>query len=233
MASFNPAVYSAGLAPWVNRNGPLIFSMWMRAFLRSLRRIGNLDQLARGLLRIRIRSLAQKLHLSMPHTTANPAMSTMATIVRRPIRFKPRYRISCILDGPLPVWQVDAIDQDGLEASHLRGRRRSVRPIVESRVWFSAPRHRVSKRSHGGNANYQSGSLRHSYPYLRPQLAFSEFDMRVRVHEPQPENLSYATIRQLKTDNDQLLELLALEAWNDVRIAKPFVEAVGPWRKRS
>lgn len=63
--------------------------------------------------------------------------------------------------------------------------------------------------------------------------AFASFGMRVRIlHEPAPDNISYATVRRVKTNEDQLLELLAQEAWNDVRIAKPFVEAVGPWRKR-
>lgn len=63
--------------------------------------------------------------------------------------------------------------------------------------------------------------------------AFESFNMKVRVlHEPQDDNLSYATVRRVKTDDDRLLELLAQDAWNDVRRAKPFVEAVGPWRKR-
>jgi hypothetical protein len=56
------------------------------------------------------------------------------------------------------------------------------------------------------------------------------FDQKVRIlHEPFPENLAYATIRRLKTDEAQLLELLAQEAWSDVRVAKPYVEAIGPW----
>jgi hypothetical protein len=63
--------------------------------------------------------------------------------------------------------------------------------------------------------------------------ACADFGMKVRIlHEPFPENIAYATVRQIKTDDDQLLELLAQEAWSDVRMAKPYVEAVGPWRKR-
>lgn len=63
--------------------------------------------------------------------------------------------------------------------------------------------------------------------------AFAKFEMKVRIlHEPLADNISYATVRRLRTDNNQLLELLAQEAWSDVRIARPFVEAVGPWRKR-
>jgi hypothetical protein len=60
-----------------------------------------------------------------------------------------------------------------------------------------------------------------------------DFEMKIRIlHEPIPTNISYAAIRQIKTDDYELLELLAQEAWSDVRFAKPYVEAVGPWRKR-
>jgi hypothetical protein len=57
------------------------------------------------------------------------------------------------------------------------------------------------------------------------------FDQKVRIlHEPFPENLAYATIRRINTDETQLLELLAQEAWSDIRLAKPYVEAIGPWK---
>lgn len=62
--------------------------------------------------------------------------------------------------------------------------------------------------------------------------ACESFDQRVRIlHEPTlTPNPSYATIRRINTDEQQLLELLAQEAWSDVRMAKPYVEAVGPWQ---
>jgi len=57
------------------------------------------------------------------------------------------------------------------------------------------------------------------------------FNQKVRVlHEPFDDNLAYATVRRINTDEMQLLELLAQDAWNDVRLAKPYVEAVGPWK---
>ena len=57
------------------------------------------------------------------------------------------------------------------------------------------------------------------------------FDQKVRVlHEPFDDNLAYAAIRRINTDEAQLLELLAQEAWNDVRWARPYVDAIGPWK---
>jgi hypothetical protein len=60
------------------------------------------------------------------------------------------------------------------------------------------------------------------------------FDQKVRIlHEPFGDNLAYAAIRRINTDESQLLELLAQEAWDDVRLAKPYVEVTGPWRASS
>jgi hypothetical protein len=57
------------------------------------------------------------------------------------------------------------------------------------------------------------------------------FDQKVRIlHEPFDDNLAYATIRRINTEEAQLLELLAQDAWSDVRLAKPYVEVVGPWK---
>jgi hypothetical protein len=57
------------------------------------------------------------------------------------------------------------------------------------------------------------------------------FDQKVRIlHEPFEDNLAYAAVRRINTDESQLLELLAQEAWSDVRLAKPYVEAIGPWK---
>lgn len=64
--------------------------------------------------------------------------------------------------------------------------------------------------------------------------ACQEFEVKVRIlHEPLATNISYATIRQIRTTEYQLLELLAQDAWSDVRLAKPYVDAIGPWRKRT
>lgn len=60
-----------------------------------------------------------------------------------------------------------------------------------------------------------------------------DFDVKVRIlHEPIVTNIAYAVVRQIKTTEDQLLELLSQDAWADVRRAKPYVESIGPWRKR-
>jgi hypothetical protein len=61
--------------------------------------------------------------------------------------------------------------------------------------------------------------------------ACQTFNQKVRVlHEPFEDNLAYAAIRRINTDEGQLLELLAQDAWSDVRSAKSYVEAVGPWK---
>lgn len=58
-----------------------------------------------------------------------------------------------------------------------------------------------------------------------------DYDQKVRIlHEPFDDNLAYAVVRRINTDEMQLLELLAQEAWSDVRLAKPYVEAIGPWK---
>lgn len=61
--------------------------------------------------------------------------------------------------------------------------------------------------------------------------ACSEYGQKIRVlHEPDPEeNLSYSAIRRYQSDNMELLELLASEAWNDVTPSKDVVVLVGPW----
>jgi hypothetical protein len=77
-------------------------------------------------------------------------------------------------------------------------------------------------KAHHALAIGQVGSIRD---------ACLSFDQKIRVlHEPFPENMAYATIRRISTDESQLLELLAQEAWSDVRMAKPYVEATGPWK---
>jgi hypothetical protein len=62
--------------------------------------------------------------------------------------------------------------------------------------------------------------------------ACSEFDQKIRiVSEPDDLNLAYAAVRQIRTDNLELLELLAQEAWSDVTPAAGAIANVGPWRK--
>jgi hypothetical protein len=61
--------------------------------------------------------------------------------------------------------------------------------------------------------------------------ACQSFGQKVRIlHEPFDDNLAYAAVRRINTDDSQLLELLAQGAWSDVRLAKPYVEAIGPWK---
>jgi hypothetical protein len=67
--------------------------------------------------------------------------------------------------------------------------------------------------------------------------ACSEFNQKIRiVSEPDPDprrlNLAYAAIRQIQTDNLELLELLAQDVWNDVHSALSPLVRVGPWRKK-
>ena len=59
-----------------------------------------------------------------------------------------------------------------------------------------------------------------------------EFDQKIRiVSEPDDLNLAYAAVRQIRTDNLELLELLAQDVWSDVAPAADLVAKVGPWRK--
>jgi hypothetical protein len=59
MASRKPALYSAGLARSTNRNGPLIFSMWMRP-LNRLHCVGELEDSSRSLFRIGERAVGSQ-----------------------------------------------------------------------------------------------------------------------------------------------------------------------------
>jgi hypothetical protein len=57
------------------------------------------------------------------------------------------------------------------------------------------------------------------------------YGQKIRVtHEPDPvENQAYAAIRRYQSDNLELLDLLAAEAWSDVTHSKDVVSLVGPW----
>jgi hypothetical protein len=63
--------------------------------------------------------------------------------------------------------------------------------------------------------------------------ACSDFDQKIRiVSEPDDLNLAYSAVRQIRTDNLELLELLAQDAWNDVSSASTPIAKIGPWRKK-
>jgi hypothetical protein len=60
-----------------------------------------------------------------------------------------------------------------------------------------------------------------------------EHGQKIRVtHEPDPEeNLAYAAIRRYQSDNMELLDLLATEAWRDITHSRDVVSLVGPWAR--
>jgi hypothetical protein len=66
--------------------------------------------------------------------------------------------------------------------------------------------------------------------------AFGEFDQKIRVvteHDGlQGLNLAYVAVRQVRTDNLDLLELLAQDVWNDVHSAAAPLAKIGPWQKK-
>jgi hypothetical protein len=63
--------------------------------------------------------------------------------------------------------------------------------------------------------------------------ACSEYGLRIRViHEPDEDNPSYTAIRRYQSDNHELLDLLASEAWSAVTDAKDVVGMFGPWPRR-
>jgi len=58
----------------------------------------------------------------------------------------------------------------------------------------------------------------------------ADFGQKIRIlHEPCDDNLAYAAIRRYQSDNLDLLELLASEAWCDVTDAKDIIGLMGPW----
>jgi hypothetical protein len=65
--------------------------------------------------------------------------------------------------------------------------------------------------------------------------ACAEFDQKIRVVSEQDSdnlNLAYVAVRQVRTDNLELLELLAQDVWSDVTSAAIPIATVGPWRKK-
>jgi hypothetical protein len=64
IAKANPAPYSAGLPPCVDRNGALIFSTWMRpSWTASM--VLAISRILRGLFGISERSVGGVFHLSL------------------------------------------------------------------------------------------------------------------------------------------------------------------------
>jgi hypothetical protein len=63
--------------------------------------------------------------------------------------------------------------------------------------------------------------------------ACSEYSLKIRViHEPDEDNPAYTAIRRYQSDNHELLDLLANDAWSAVTDAKDVVGMVGPWPRR-
>jgi hypothetical protein len=64
----------------------------------------------------------------------------------------------------------------------------------------------------------------------RIKAACDEFSLKIRViHEPDDDNPSYTAVRRFKSDNIELLELLANEAWSHIVEVKQVREMYGPW----
>jgi hypothetical protein len=63
------------------------------------------------------------------------------------------------------------------------------------------------------------------------KAACLEYGQKIRVtYEPDPEeNLAYSAIRRYQSDNIELLELLATEAWSDITPSRDVVLLTGPW----
>jgi len=65
------------------------------------------------------------------------------------------------------------------------------------------------------------------------KAACSEYGQKIRViHEPEEDNLAYTAIRRYQSDNHELLDLLATDAWSRVTDAKDVVAMFGPWPRR-
>jgi hypothetical protein len=88
----------------------------------------------------------------------------------------------------------------------------------------------------------------HNYRKLKPRDAFAvgnvgeikdafgEYNQKIRIVSEHDGllglNLAYAAVRQVQTDNLELLELLAQDVWNDVHPAAPVLSRTGPWQMR-
>jgi hypothetical protein len=63
--------------------------------------------------------------------------------------------------------------------------------------------------------------------------ACSDYGLKIRIlHEPEEDNPAYTAIRRYQSENHELLDLLATEAWSAVTDAKDVVGIFGPWPRR-
>jgi hypothetical protein len=63
--------------------------------------------------------------------------------------------------------------------------------------------------------------------------ACAEFEMRIRIiHEPSDHNPCYTAVRRYKSDDLELLELLASDAWSSTIEAQQVCQMYGPWPRR-
>jgi hypothetical protein len=63
--------------------------------------------------------------------------------------------------------------------------------------------------------------------------ACNEYGLKIRVlHETDDDNPAYTAIRRYQSDNHELLDLLANDAWSALTDAKDVVSMIGPWPRR-
>jgi hypothetical protein len=63
--------------------------------------------------------------------------------------------------------------------------------------------------------------------------ACADHGLKIRVlHEPDEDNPAYTAIRRYQSDNHELLDLLATDAWSNLTDAKDVVGMIGPWPRR-
>jgi hypothetical protein len=60
--------------------------------------------------------------------------------------------------------------------------------------------------------------------------ACGEFGLKIRViHEPNDDNPTYVAVRRYKSENAELLSLLAADAWASVTESSKVYDLIGPW----
>jgi hypothetical protein len=84
-------------------------------------------------------------------------------------------------------------------------------------------RTRIVKASHAFAVG-QVGSIKE---------ACARFGQKIRIlHEGNTDNPAYAAVRQYRSEEIELLDLLARDAWANVVQVQPFLDRVGPWNKQ-
>lgn len=64
------------------------------------------------------------------------------------------------------------------------------------------------------------------------KTACSEHDQTIRIlHEPNEHNVAYVAVRRYRSDSEELLDLLAREAWAKFANIKAAIVRFGPWQK--